>query len=359
MNQSHQRLTFHLSTPDQVGEPICVAGNFNDWNENGYQLQKTESGAYEGAFDLEYDLSKPIEYKFLRSRWANVELDEYGGGVPNRIVVDPQETIRAWVPRWRHEGRSHLADLLPLIRYHYDLTLPRSRKKRRISVLLPYDYDQQQKSYPVLYMMDGQNLFEDGAPFGSWEIHKRLAVLAEKKMHEVIIVCIDHAGTKRVEEYNYIRHYLGEKGRGHEFVDWIVDKLIPFINSHYRTKAEQFYTGIGGSSMGGLISLMAGTTHPNVFGKLMIFSPSLWKIVDIMYDRFMYLPLVSFNQDIYLYAGGREASNMKGFVQDFYDRLTQADPANDRVHYAYNEPGRHSENYWGSEFPFALKYLFY
>ena len=73
----------------------------------------------------------------------------------------------------------------------------------------------------------------------------------------------------------------------------------------------------------------------------------------------MYLPLVSFNQDIYLYAGGREASNMKGFVQDFYDRLTQADPANDRVHYAYNEPGRHSENYWGSEFPFALKYLFY
>ena len=351
-------IVLHLSTPVTYGEPICVAGSFNNWREHENQMKEISPGEYKIEFSIAADLKQPIEYKFLRSRWANVELDENGSVTDNRVMDDPGEPIQAWVPRWRVNAKICDDDLVPIKKFH-EMVLPRTRKKRRISVLLPYDYYQTNRNYPVLYMMDGQNLFEEGAPFGSWHIDKKLAVLAEKKRHEVIIVCIDHAGKKRIEEYNYIRHYQNEAGRGHLFIDWMIEKLKPMVDQTYRTLKDQSNTGIGGSSMGGLISLMAGITKPEVFGKLMIFSPSLWKVLDMMYDRIMYLPLVSHDQFIYIYAGGKEASNMKGFAQDFYKQFKSIDPNNDRIHFSILPSGQHSERFWGKEFPFALKYLFF
>ncbi|MEP7322652.1 MAG: alpha/beta hydrolase-fold protein [Saprospiraceae bacterium] len=351
-------LSFNLSTPDVSGEPICIAGSFNDWKEHEYQMKQTAPGEYKIEFNIPSNLKQPIEYKFLRTHWANVELDEFGSVTENRVIDDPGEPIRAWVPRWRVNTKVCDTDLEPIKVFH-EMVLPRTRKKRRISVLLPYDYYQSHKKYPVLYLMDGQNLFEEGAPFGSWHVHKRMAVLAEKNRHEVIIVCIDHAGKKRIEEFNYIRHYQTEPGRGHLFIDWIVGKLKPMIDKTYRSHTDPSNTGIGGSSMGGLISLMAGITRPEVFGKLMIFSPSLWKILDMLYDRMMYLPLVSHDQYIYLYAGGKEAANMKGFATDFYQQFKSIDPGNDRIHFSVVASGQHNEKFWGKEFPFALKYLFF
>ncbi len=351
-------ISIHLSTADNSGEPICIAGTFNNWNEYEYPMREVNKGEYQVELEIPNNSKQPIEYKFLRSRWANVELDEYGSVTDNRVIDDPQEPIHAWVPRWRVNSRVCDEDLSPVIVQH-EMILPRTRKKRRISVLLPYDYEQAGKRYPVLYLMDGQNLFEVGAPFGSWNIHKKLAILAEKNRHEIIVVCIDHASKKRIEEYNYIRHHQSETGRGHVFLDWIVNHLKPFIDQTYRTNTDQSNTGIGGSSMGALISLMAGITKPEIFGKLMLFSPSLWKILDVLYDRLMYLPLVSHDQYIYLYAGGKEASNMKGFASDFFDQLKAVDESNDRIHFSLLESGHHNEKCWGREFPFALKYLFF
>lgn len=356
---SRQTIQIHLTTPDTAGDPVCISGTFNKWAEHEYKMNEVGPG----EFHLEFELPQPgkslIEFKFLRSRWANVELDEFGGVTDNRVLSDPGEPFQAWVPRWRNAGRICDDSLLPVQEFHHHMVITGTRKKRRVSVLLPYDYYFTQKKYPVLYLMDGQNLFEPHAPFGSWEIHKKLAVLAEKNMHEVIVVCIDHAGPKRIEEYNYIRHHQMEKGRGVLFLDWIEKKLKPFIDGQYRTLTDTTNTGIGGSSMGGLIALMAGITKPELFGKLMILSPSIWKIVDLLYDRMMYLPLVSHDQFIYLYAGGKEASNMKGFARDFFEQLRQVDPSNDRVHFSMNDAGQHQEKYWGREFPHALKYLFY
>jgi len=350
-------LHIELSTPDTSGDAVCIAGSFNGWNENEYKMKEVERGKYELEIDIDWNDDHPVEYKFIRTRWANVEVDEFGGYVSNRIIEDPQEKIVAWVPRWRSGGEVCDKNLMPLVEYH-SLRLPRARKDRRISVLLPFDYHESVKSYPVLYLMDGQNLFEAGAPFGSWDIHTKLAILSEKQMHEVIIVCIDHAGIKRVEEYVFSSH-KNEKGKGAEFVNWIVKTLMPFINKKYRIHSDANNTGIGGSSLGGLISLMAGVTHPQVFGKLMLLSPSLWKIMDLIYDRMMYLPLISNNQYIYLYGGKKEASNMTGFLSDFHHQLIKIDPANDRVHLSINESGEHSEKFWGKEFPFAFRYLFY
>ncbi len=358
MGNTYFEIPIALSTPDHSGDPICIAGNFNNWNEHQYQMNEISKGKYFLNLQIPRTTPQPIEYKFLKSRWNNVELDEYGGQTANRIIGDVQEPIKAWVPRWRHNGQICNEEFQPIIEFHHDFVLPKSRKNRRVSVLLPYDYYRTNKEYPVLYLMDGQNLFEEGAPFGSWEINKKMAVLAEKNMHEVIIVCIDHAGKKRIEEYTFPSH-KNEKGRGNLFLNWLLNKLMPFINKRYRTLQDVTNTGIGGSSLGGLISLMAGITHPDVFGKLMILSPSLWKIIDQIYQRLIYLPLVSHNQYIYLYSGQKEASNMTGFLRDFYQQLFKIYPANDRIHLSINEIGEHAERFWGKEFPFALKYLFY
>lgn len=347
---------FELTTPDTSGDPVCIAGTFNGWEENEYKMKKEGSGKYSIDIDITWNDELPIEYKFLRQRWINVEVDEFGSFVPNRIITDPQEEIKAWVPRWRSHGAVCDASLLPVIEHH-QLKLFRSKNTRRVSVLLPYDYYQTNKLYPVLYLMDGQNLYEYG-PFGSWEIDKKMAILAEKNSHEVIIVAIDHAHAKRIDEYIFPSH-KNEKGRGNIFVRWLINNLMPYINKQYRVHVDSNNTGIGGSSLGGLISLMAGITHPNTFGKLMILSPSLWKIVDLIYDRMMYLPLISNGQSIYLYGGKKEASNMAGFLNDFYNQIRNIDPDNDRVHISINEQGEHAEKYWGKEFPFALKYLFY
>lgn len=357
--KSLHKVQIQLSTPDTEGEPVCIAGSFNGWEEHEYKMNEIQPGEYQVDLEIKTPEDHPVEYKFIRSRWANVELDEFGSFTENRVLTDPDEPVRAWVPRWRNEGRVCDISLIPQVEFHHDMVITGTRKKRRVSVLLPYDYGYSEKKYPVLYLMDGQNLFEEHAPFGSWEIHKKLAVMAEKNLHEVIVVCIDHAGVKRIEEYNYIRHDTSEKGRGHLFLDWVVGRLKPFIDKHYRTLPDATNTGIGGSSMGGLIALMAGINRPQYFGRLMLFSPSLWKILDLMYDRLIYLPLISHDQFIYLYAGGKEASNMKGFALDFFDQLIRTDPSNDRVHLSINESGEHSEKYWGKEFPYALKYLFF
>ena len=111
-------LHFELSTADASGAPVCIAGNFNNWNENEYKMKEIGKGAYELELDLEWKNEHPIEYKFIRTRWANVEVDEYGSYVPNRIIEDPQEKIVAWVPRWRSQGEVCDKDLMPLIEFH-------------------------------------------------------------------------------------------------------------------------------------------------------------------------------------------------------------------------------------------------
>ncbi len=251
---------------------------------------------------------------------------------------------------------SEFDPIIEVIEEEYEI--PHLNVKRRISALLPYDYYQNSKPYPVLYLQDGQNLFNPEAPYGDWAIDKSMGKLAGEGFKDIIIIAVDHGEQKRILEYLPYHHPRFGEGKGKLYIQFMKEKLIPYVNSHYRTLTGYESVGIGGSSMGGLISLYAGLKEPEVFGKMMIFSPSLWISHEIFRYVEAFTPLPSTR--IYIYAGGKESKthlpNVQRLESIFQKKAIKG--AFFDIEVSVNHVGEHAEVYWREEFPKALKWLF-
>ncbi len=356
------RVKIELTTAEEDDRPVYITGNFNQWKEDQaeYQLHREEDGTYHLEFPSDLELPNPIEYKYIKGGWANEEVDQFGNKLANRQVFDPKGVIQDYVPRWRRNGREYLEHLLPepfMISESFEI--PQLIKTRRITALLPHDYHESDKRYPVLYLQDGQNLFDDYAPFGSWGVDKKLAILSEKDMGDIIVVAIDHAEEKRIKEFTPSQQTRLGIGDGKKYVRFLADTLKPYIDSKFRTLPESNNTGIGGSSMGGLISLYAGMMYPEVYSKWMIFSPSLWVAPNLPFEASdMY---TDFDRRVYLYAGDQESEHLIDRVKKLRDTLQDnhgpgvvAD-----LTLSIRPGGIHNEHHWGMEFPKAVEWLFF
>lgn len=351
-----------LRTNETDNRAVYVAGTFNDWSagDSRYRLEPTERP---GEYFIEIELpdgTEYVEYKYTRGGWESVELGRYGGYVPNRSIDARYEwNYIDWVQRWAADGLYYRESLLPKIEViSEDFEIPQLIRTRRIAALLPHDYYETDKRYPVLYLQDGQNLFEDYAPYGSWGVDKRLAMLSEMGMGDVIIVAIDHAEAQRVGEFlPSFKTKLG-RGDGKKYVRFLADTLKHYIDDHFRTLPGPEHTGIGGSSLGGLISIYAGMMYPEVYDKLMIFSPSLWVTPDLPYEL---VDLTNeFNGRIYLYGGEAESATMVPNLQRFKEALSRQEGAEDvRFRLEIDPDGQHNEARWGQEFPKAIEWLFF
>lgn len=247
-------------------------------------------------------------------------------------------------------------DFLPIVKVIEEAyEIPQLGATRKISALLPYDYEYSNKRYPVLYMQDGQNLFNPHAPYGDWAIDRSLARLAAQGFHDIIVIAVDHGEEERIKEYSPYEHNELGIGQGHCYVEFLKTKLIPYVNKEYRVKASPKYTGIGGSSMGGLISLYAGLTEPEVFGKMMIFSPSLWISPMIFEDAAQYMPMPQ--SKLYLYAGGRESIQHLPNIKKL-EMVMRTKPYFE-FNLSVDMEGQHQEYYWSREFPEAVKWLYF
>jgi predicted alpha/beta superfamily hydrolase len=236
--------------------------------------------------------------------------------------------------------------------------IPQLGRHRRIAVLLPHDYYQSDKTYSVLYLHDGQNLFDEYAPYGNWGIDGALAKLASEGLSDVIVVAIDHGGVLRIQEYLPYSTPRYTEAEGYLYIKFMLDDLKPMIDSKYRVKSGRKSTGIGGSSLGGLISLYAGFKHHDVFGNLMIFSPSLWISEEIYEMAHDFQP--QYPTDIYLYAGGMESANHFAQVSRL-DKILQEKRWKDEfdIIFSQNPTGQHKEIHWGQQFPLALRWLYF
>mgnify|MGYP005853737495 FL=1 len=249
------------------------------------------------------------------------------------------------------------APIIKVIEENYEI--PQLNATRKISALLPSDYYETDKSYPVLYLQDGQNLFNPEATYGDWAIDHSMEKLKKEGFGDLIIIAVDHGEEERITEYLPYNHPRFGDGKGKFYIEFLIEKLIPYVNKNYRTLTDFENTGIGGSSMGGLISLHAGLQNPKVFGKMMIFSPSLW-ISKLIFDHTKsFRPLEK--SKIYLYAGGKEsiehlpnAKRLGSIIKDKMIKGYQID-----FHFSINNEGNHSEIHWREEFPKAIKWLFY
>lgn len=251
------------------------------------------------------------------------------------------------------------------IHVHSDFESMHVPSKRNITVYTPPGYElEPERRYPVLYMHDGQNLIDPEEAFGgvSWAVDETAqAGILSGQIEPLIIVGI-HNTPDRLNEYTHVK---AEKGRmkGHgggadAYGKMLIEELKPFIDSEYRTKTEREFTGIGGSSLGGLVSMYLGLSHPHVFSRLAVMSPSAWwannQIIRDVARIGERLPL-----RIWLDIGKREGPKIKHQVRALKEMLL-ANGWEMGADFAYFEipEARHEESAWAARFGDVLKFLY-
>jgi len=168
------------------------------------------------------------------------------------------------------------------IRLHKSFHSKILNNDRDVIVYLPPGYDTNKaKRYPIFYMHDGQNLF-DGAtsfiPGQEWRVDEvAQSLIAAGKIDPLIIVGIYNTGAERVNEYTAAQDPKYKAGgKADLYGHFLIEELKPFIDANYRTRKDAGHTGLGGSSLGGLISLYLGLKYPNVFRRIAVVSPAVW-----------------------------------------------------------------------------------
>ncbi|MES2518809.1 MAG: alpha/beta hydrolase-fold protein [Bacteroidota bacterium] len=353
-------LYFELTTPVEDERPVYLSGNFNAWlpNKEELKLDKVEDGKYVLKFPESIKIPDTFEYKYTKGGWNQVELDEFGNPTGNRVAKIKNGVCQDFVPHWRLDGENLSENLMPEVRLISDeFEMPQLGKKRAVSILLPHNYEKSTKRYPVIYLQDAQNLFGSGSEFGNWGVDKQLAVLSAREKGDVIVVAIAHGGEDRYQEYSpYNNPKLG-KGQGRKYAQFLAKTLKPYVDKNFRTIPDREATGIGGSSLGGLISIYAGLMFPEAFGRLMIFSPSLWVSPNIYFDAIDFLSHLPTR--IYVYAGGKESSAMIPNVEKLKQTLERQGVKKTVINLSLDPEGGHSEAQWGKEFPKAMEWLFF
>ena len=234
---------------------------------------------------------------------------------------------------------------------------PELNNSRDILVLLPPSYRSSRRSYPVVYMHDGQNLFDAEASFaGDWGVRRIMAAAARRGL-EAIVVGVPNMGPERLDEYSpFPDPEAGGGGRGEAYAGFVAGTLKALIDRRFRTRRGREQTVIAGSSMGGLISLYALARHPATFGAAAVLSPSLWFAGGAIFSTIERAPLVPAR--IYLDIGALEGPEHVGNARRMRDLLLAKGYRAERdLRWLESRGGRHDERSWGRRFARALPFL--
>ena len=237
------------------------------------------------------------------------------------------------------------------------LEMPGLDRKRQVRLYLPPGYATSDKRYPVLYMHDGQNLFDEATAYaGEWKVDETLDALAKEGRLELIVVGIDNGQEKRMTELNAWTNQQFGAAEGRAYTDFIVKVLKPLIDSRYRTLPGREHTAIMGSSMGGLASHYAIAQYPQVFSKAGVFSPAYWT-AQPAFD-FMAQHPVPKDARLFMLMGEKEGGRMVPDVERMAAVVrTSGHPAANTV--LKIVPGaEHNEAFWSDELREALLWMF-
>ncbi len=380
-----------IATPDQ---PIYFASSINGWNpaDPEFVLSPRSDTRWQIVID-KIPANTTIAYKVTMGGWDREELDDAGNPVENRslpkvdrskLAPGERPVIEITVPQFRIPAA--LADVVRQSGPYRRLEVTGDVRRlpvqggpgaaealtRDLLVWLPPGYHAPEnagRSYPVLYLMDGQNVFEalPGLP-GEWGVDETATELIEAGViRPLIIVGVPHAGEHRLTEYLPFGSIRGNEAAGPEFVEWMRREVMPRVERAFRVADGPENTGIGGASLGGAISLYAATTHPDVFGRVIV--ESLPLLPDNGDAARAYLDSVkSWPQRVFVGMGGREVSNSdrdaerngmyRAWAKEIDARLAKAGLKDTDRRLRIDDEANHNELAWAARFPEAVKFLF-
>ncbi|MGI8958051.1 MAG: alpha/beta hydrolase [Chthoniobacterales bacterium] len=242
------------------------------------------------------------------------------------------------------------------------------RNRRDVQVYLPPGYRRSRgRRYPVLYLHDGQNVFDAATSFAGveWGADESAERLTKKRLIEpVIIVAVANTGEKRIHEYAPTRGVFDptaprkKRSRGllRKYGRFLRDELKPLIDREYRTRPEAEFTGLGGASLGGLATLALGLWFPQTFSRLAVMSPSIWWDDCVIYrilDKVEGKPALK----IWLDTGTEEPGWER--ARDLRDRLVERGwRLDDDLQYTEAQGANHSEGAWAARFEAVLRFLY-
>ncbi|HEY0796262.1 MAG TPA: alpha/beta hydrolase-fold protein, partial [Acidisarcina sp.] len=218
------------------------------------------------------------------------------------------------------------------------------------------------RHFPVLYMHDGQNLFDPRTSFvpgRTWQVRETAdTMILVEDVEPLIIVGIHNTGERRLAEYTHARDWKMGGGEANSYGNLLTRELIPFIDAEYRTLSGPEHTAMGGSSLGGLVTLYLGLKHADTFGKLAVMSPSVW---------WNHKSILSFVNEyegppwprIWLDVGDAEGAKALADVNQLYKHLIANGWENgNTIHCELVAGGTHDETAWAQRMGPMLRFLF-
>ena len=360
MSRHTAKITFRIKAPVVASDeqPVYIAGNhpaLGDWQPDRVALQKVAEGRWE--LGLEFPKAMQLEFKLTRGSWASEEVVKSGEVKGNRLhEVQEDQVLNVKVNNWRDILFRSKKGIVGQVRYHRNVRSPLLKHKRDLIVWLPPSYDKlPQKRYPVLYMHDGQNLFDPATAFAGvdWRMDETATRLIKSgKIQEIIIVGLYNTPA-RLDEY-------ADTVIGRNYMRFLAEEAKPFIDKAYRTLPTRENTAAMGSSMGGLISLYLVFSFPEIFAKAGCLSSSLFWHDHAVFDFISSQASVPKNVKIYIDHGG--AGDEGKYAPDFRrlrDLLIEKGcrPGID-LEYYFDKRGDHSERSWARRVKQPLRFLF-
>lgn len=354
---------FEVRVPDYTphSASVFLAGDgshLGNWSADGVRLDRWDDGVCRTRIDL----PAGFRGRFLVTlgRWRGVESDGRGHEVaPRYLHLNRPGRVDVEVRGWGRES----------VRYHHDFASEVVPHLRTVSVWLPpgYDFDPQRR-FPVLYMHDGQNLFDPetafaGNPWWADEVAER--EIRAGRVQQLLIVGVANT-VDRLREYGPRRRDEGgHDDLSREYGRFLVEEVKPFVDANYRTQPGAGHTGVGGSSMGGLISLQLCKWYPGVFGRCAAMSPSLW------WDREFFLQSLRESPEwmercrVWLDMGTREGGSEHGMnaMMGRARRLARevgkrAEAGGQEFRFEEVQGGEHNEAAWSGRLDRVLRFLF-
>jgi predicted alpha/beta superfamily hydrolase len=379
------KVTITVTVPKDTDEKatLYIAGSLKEvgeWKADGAKLTRNDDGTYKFEADLPKD--QTLEYKITGGSWETVEKNDKGEEIENRtLVLDSDHEEKITVKAWAHKPAAGSGDdekktsiperqssITGDVRTHAHFASKVLGNERTILVWLPPEYQTNPHTrYPVLYLHDGQNVFDASTSFaGEWRADETADELIRSgKIQPIIMVAIANSGAARIDEYTPSRDEARSRGgKGELYSKFLIDEVKPFIDSHYRTQTDREHTAVAGSSLGGLISLYLGYRHGDVFGMCGVISPSLWWDNASLLKEIQIDPQELKREKIWVDIGtaegpAEEASQGVSYVQTLTKTLAGAGMVRDKDFVSRTiEGAQHNETAWASRFGDVLKFFF-